>query len=226
MINSFVIGDIHGCHRALVNLFDKITPDPDHDTIIMLGDYIDRGPDSKKVVAEIIRIKDRFRQVVTLMGNHEQMLLNYLAGNDTTGLYLMQGGRQTIKSYGSSDLSPARLLQAIPPEHRQFFSELLPCWQDTENIYVHAGLQPGVRLAAQSPDWLLWARQDFIDSDHDFDKRVVYGHTHYREPRVESNKIGIDTGAVYGNFLTCLILPELKFIQVKTSRFWPEPYSS
>ncbi len=96
--------------------------------------------------------------------------------------------------------------------------DLLPYWEDGNYIYVHAGLQPGVHLSQQSPEWLFWSRDEFINSTYDFGKKVIYGHTPYAKPRIDANKIGIDTGAVYGGALTCLKLPEMQFIVIDTSK--------
>lgn len=216
----YVIGDIHGCYRSLENLFQKIAPSPETDTIIFLGDYIDRGPASKKVVDKIIKIQNDFRQIITLMGNHEQMLLRYLTGRDID-VFLQAGGEQTINSYGLKHPEKNILVPDITLDHIQFFNKLLPYWEDENYIYVHAGLQPGIDLHMQSEDWLFWARERFIHSDYNFGKRIIFGHTHFSKPKIEKNKIGIDTGAVYGGSLTCLILPEMKFVSVKGSRFWP-----
>ena len=103
----------------------------------------------------------------------------------------------------------------IPREHFIFFQELLLYWEDQEHIFVHAGLQPGVHLTQQSMDWLLWARDEFIDLTYDFGKKIIYGHTPYDKPKVDDNKIGVDTGAVYDGHLTCLILPEIEFINME-----------
>ena len=211
MRKTFVFGDIHGCYRALLALLAKISPDPDRDTLVFLGDYIDRGPDSRPVIAELLRLKGIFRHFIALRGNHEQMFLNYLAGRGQN-VFLLTGGRQTLLSYELGIANEAR--RRLPLEHQQFISELRTYWEDDKYIYVHAGLQPGIALPEQSADWLLWAREQFIESRHDFGKRVIFAHTPFPTPRIEANKIGIDTGAVYGGHLTCLILPEISFVSV------------
>jgi serine/threonine protein phosphatase 1 len=105
-------------------------------------------------------------------------------------------------------------LKKIPDAHVQFLKSLLPCWEDESNIYVHAGLQPGVKLSRQQPDWLYWSRENFINEQFNYGKKVIFGHTPFKEPFIQKNKVGIDTGAVYGGKLTCLILPEYTFISV------------
>lgn len=214
MRKTFVIGDIHGCHKTMVALLNRISPDPQSDVLVFLGDYINRGPDSSKVISELLRLRKQFNHVITLMGNHEFMWLNYLAGKDQK-CFLMMGGRQTLQSYGIQDLFHSDLIHMLPPDQLHFFNELLTYWEDEEYIYVHAGLRPGIHPSQQTNDWLLWAREKFIKTGYDFGKRVIFGHTPFKDPRVESNKIGIDTGAVYGGRLTCLVLPDIDFVSVR-----------
>lgn len=214
MTRTFVIGDIHGCHEALRRLFSKITPALKGGTIIFLGDYIDRGPDSKKVVSLIIRLIERApRRVIALMGNHEQALLAALAG-EKRDFFLRMGGDATLLSYGLKPPFCGDLAAKIPADHLDFFHNLLLFWEDEQYIYVHAGLQPHVHLSRQSPHWCCWAREQFLAADYDFGKKVIFGHTPFEEPLVEKHRIGIDTGAVYGGKLTCLVLPDEKFISV------------
>jgi serine/threonine protein phosphatase 1 len=218
MAKTFVIGDIHGCHQALTELWRKISPVQADDTVVFLGDYIDRGPASRQVIDEILMIRKALPRVITLMGNHEQMLLDYLEGREGTP-FLAVGGAETLASYGLA-ADGARPL-VLPAAHERFFRELLPYWQNQEAIYVHAGLMPALPLALQPKEWLLWARNEFSVSDYDFGKPVIYGHTPFPAPRLEPHRIGIDTGAVYGGHLTCLILPEMKFVQVTGPAHWP-----
>lgn len=213
MGKTYVIGDIHGCHRALVEIMARINPDPASDTVVFLGDYIDRGPDSMRVVAEVIALGKRIRRVITLMGNHEEMFLRFLAGEEQE-FFLSMGGRETLASYGIKPPYDRQALAAIPADHLWFYAELLTYWEDEQAIYVHAGLQPGVHLSQQSREWLLWARDNYLACGHDFGRLVVSGHTPCRVPLQDAHKIVIDTGAVYGGQLTCLVLPDLEFIQV------------
>jgi len=124
------------------------------------------------------------------------------------------GGRETLASYGIKPPYDRPALAAIPADHLRFYDDLLTCWEDEQAIYVHAGLQPGVHLSQQSREWLLWARDNYLASGHDFGKPVVSGHTPCQVPLQDAHKIVIDTGAVYGGRLTCLVLPDLEFIQV------------
>ena len=208
---TYVIGDIHGCYLSLVNLLELIGDTGD--TIIFLGDYIDRGPDSKKVVSLLVQLKKKLPRVITLLGNHESMFLRYLKGWDQQ-FFLRNGGQYTLESYGIDPLQDNALHNYVPDDHLAFFYSLLLNWEDEKNIYVHAGLQPGLHLSMQTDDWCLWARDEFIYSSYDFGKRVVFGHTVFKEPFVRPEKVGIDTGAVYGGSLTCLVLPDEEFITV------------
>lgn len=219
MKKTFVIGDIHGCHQALLNLLDKLNPDPELDCLLFLGDFIDRGPASQEVVSEILKLRKKMRHLITLMGNHEEMLLRFLAGRDRE-FYLKMGGTSTLESYGITPPYDAEALRKIPADHLWFLNELLACWEDENNIYVHAGVKPGLHLSQQPREWLFWARDNYLRNKPDFGKTVVSGHTPFREPLVEENRIIIDTGAVYGGQLTCLVLPDMEFIQVPGESHW------
>lgn len=214
MGKTYVIGDIHGCYRALEELLGKISPDPNADTLVFLGDYIDRGPDSKQVVQKVIELMTESQgRVIPLMGNHEQMFLASLAG-EKREFFLKMGGDATLASYGIPPPYTGKIAHRIPVEHIHFFNELILFWEDKEYIYVHAGLEPGVHLSQQSPRWCCWARDQFLKSDYDFGKKVIFGHTPFEEPHIGKNKIGLDTGAVYGGELTCLVLPDFEFVRV------------
>jgi serine/threonine protein phosphatase 1 len=217
MNHTFVIGDIHGCSDLLSELLEKVKPLAPDDTVIFIGDYIDRGPDSKGVIDIVLKLKREHNRVITLLGNHEHMLLGAIRGYGHNE-FLSMGGEATLKSYTIPLESINDLSVMLPGDHLAFFEQLLPFWEDEEYIFVHAGLQPGVHLTQQSPDWLFWSRDEFIESSYNFGKKVIYGHTPYDHPKIDTNKIGIDTGAVYGNTLTCLILPEIKFIYVENKK--------
>lgn len=210
MSRIFAIGDIHGCFHKLIELMAIINIDFQKDKLIFLGDYIDRGPASYEVVAYLIALKQQYGKLVFLKGNHEEMLLKYLQGTNRL-TYLANGGQQTIDSYIKAGRSPATGL--IPPHHLDFFNSLELFYQTDKYIFVHAGLQDKIPVEKQNAEDLLWIRNRFIKSGYDFGRQVVFGHTPLPEPLVQSNKIGIDTGAVYGNKLTCVELPALKFYQ-------------
>ena len=208
MDKIFAIGDIHGCFDQLDRLVKKIGIDFDNDTLVFMGDYIDRGPDSFKVVEFLINIKKKCPKAVFLKGNHEEMFENYLLGEDMIR-FLQNGGRMTIESYVRENSNENRFY--MPPGHEDFFHSLVLYYETDEYVFVHAGLRKKVALEKQTADDLLWIRKGFIDSHFDFGKKIVFGHTPFSEPLINENKIGIDTGAVYGNRLTCLKLPDLFF---------------
>ena len=204
----FAIGDIHGCFDKLCALMYKIKIDRNNDILLFLGDYIDRGPSSFEVIEYLIDLKKHFQKIVFLKGNHEEMLETYLSGKDRHA-YLINGGQSTLESYMKRSRMTGSPL--IPQEHLDFFESLSLYYESDNYIFVHAGLRENIPLEMQNPADFLWIREDFVSSDFDFGKRVVFAHTPYKEPLVESNKIGIDTGAVYGNKLTCVELPALLF---------------
>ncbi|MBW2609685.1 MAG: serine/threonine protein phosphatase [Deltaproteobacteria bacterium] len=204
----FIVGDIHGCLDMLKRMMDKIDWHPNRDRLIFLGDYIDRGMNSRGVVDFILEFSEISSHVQCLMGNHETLFLNYLEGGDID-TFLHNGGIETLDSYnrgGEFD---------IPPEHVSFFRSLHTMIELEDYYVVHAGLQPGVEITRQSQDDLIWIRDPFIFSDWDFGKKVIFGHTPFSVPLVMDNKIGLDTGAVFGNRLTCLELPDMIFHSVE-----------
>jgi len=196
----FAIGDVHGCLSMLKVLVGKL-PIAKEDAIVFLGDYIDRGPESKGVVDFVIDLKTK-HNVVCLMGNHERMLLDYLCGMNRK-LYLYNGGVATLDSYGGS----------IPQNHIDFFESLLPYYETEDYFFVHAGVVKNRPLGMQLEEVSLWVRDEFIDSDYDFGKIIVFGHTPFKEPLIHKNKIGIDTGACFDGVLTCIELPSVKIYQ-------------
>jgi serine/threonine protein phosphatase 1 len=210
MERIFAIGDIHGCHEKLRRLLDMIPIDWSRDRLLFIGDYIDRGPGSFEVVDHLVGLKARFPQTIFLKGNHEEMLAEYLSGRDRM-TYLYNGGRQTLESYLNRAGASAR--DPIPAAHMRFFENLALYHETADCIFVHAGLRHGLPLERQSPDDLLWIREAFIHCPDPFEKRVVFGHTPFEKPFVTADKVGIDTGAVYGNQLTCVQLPEEVFFQ-------------
>jgi len=214
MSDIYAIGDIHGNLDLLEELMEKIAPDLSRDLLVFMGDYIDRGPRSKGAVDYVRRLQSLASpdHVICLKGNHEAMFLNFLQGRDLE-LFLFNGGLSTLRDYWGDDWEDREEL-VLPPDHRLFFEELRLYYETEAYIFVHGGLKPGVPLAEQGEEDLLWIRGDFIASMEDFGKKVIFGHTPFQRPLVMPNKIGIDTGAAYGNRLTCLRLPQEKFISV------------
>jgi serine/threonine protein phosphatase 1 len=207
------IGDIHGCNRSLRQMLDLLRLDPLADTLVFIGDYLDRGPDSREVVETLLTLKKAVPKMICLRGNHEAMFLDFYRDGKDEDLFFSNGGMTTLLSYGMSP-ADARAGVGFPEDHLDFLASLPLFYETPDYCFVHAGLRPGIPLADQSPEDLLWIRYEFIASDRDFGKTVVFGHTPLREPLSEANKIGIDTGAVYGGCLTCVELPSRRICQV------------
>ena len=232
----YAVGDIHGRVDLLERMHELIETDavekPAQRTVVVyLGDYVDRGPDSYAVVELLIKEPLRARlanlQTVHLLGNHEAFLLRFLEDPEITGVWFMNGGDVTLRSYGvdpwqktTSDNFAQGLRRAfldrVPPSHLSFLRNLQISHEEGDYLFVHAGVRPGVALDAQKAEDLIWIREDFINSNQNFGRVVVHGHTPQRSPQSRANRIGIDTGAVYGGKLTTVVLEgaERRFIQV------------
>jgi serine/threonine protein phosphatase 1 len=216
----FAVGDIHGCHRELAFLLNHLESEEklsSEDLVIFIGDYVDRGTASKLVIDRLIDFKKKFPDTVFLRGNHEDMFLAYMGiagfGGD---VYLSNGGIQTLASYGlPEDIPPFSVLSALPDNHRRFLNELEFGVIVAEFLFVHAGVRPGVPLEQQNAHDLMWIRGEFTTKEHEIGKTVVFGHTPFEDVYVHlPYKIGIDTGLVYGNTLTCIELVEGTLYQV------------
>jgi serine/threonine protein phosphatase 1 len=219
----YAIGDVHGCDVLLAEMHEKIgedlarSPVADH-RIVHLGDYADRGDDTAAVVERLVRMTEADSRVVCLKGNHDALFVGFLTDPMEHGpTWLANGGDATLRSYG---VTPSRsffggfdfrrlserLAEALPATHRSFLLNLPLMARFGDYLFVHAGIRPGVPLESQDPLDLIWIREDFLwdASDHGF--VVVHGHTPVIAPEIRPNRIDIDTGAVYGRFLTCLAL--------------------
>lgn len=205
----FAVGDIHGCLTSLEKLLDQIPINWGKDYLIFLGDYIDRGPDSRAVIDLLIELKKEYpERIITLKGNHEWMLERFLKGIDME-IYLYNGGEATLRNYFNYKTGKLE----IPSEHLEFLKNLKLYFEWSNYIFVHAGLRPGIPLEFQTEEDLLWIRNSFYFSEESFPKVIVFGHTPFAVPLVLKDRIGIDTGCVYGGYLTAVELPELKFYQ-------------
>jgi serine/threonine protein phosphatase 1 len=203
----FAVGDIHGCRDKLDRLLGKIDWRPEnHEELVFLGDYIDRGPDSYGVVEKVLELKARWRnRVVVLKGNHEQMFINFIYGREKPAL-ASNGVAWTMRSYSKN--SP------FPVSHVEFYENLCLFHETEKHIFVHAGLRPGLPLDRQSEEDFLWIRDEFLESDYDFGKTIVFGHTPFKAPFIFPGRAGLDTGAVFGGPLTCLEVVEGRLIHV------------
>lgn len=209
----FAVGDIHGCTDKLKLLLDRLPFDRAQDTLVFLGDYLDRGPDTRRVLDQLCRLRADGANVVALTGNHEYLLLEYHRSGDQALLpYLRRiGMEKTLESYGGASLSELTSLDFMPGEHREFLASLLPFWETGDYIFVHAGLRHDQPLAEQDISDLCEIREPFLSQERDYGKRIIFGHTPFATPLLTPFRIGIDTGAVYGNLLTAVELPSLLF---------------
>ena len=217
----FTIGDIHGCARELETLLARL-PLARGDTIAFVGDYIDRGPDSRQVIDLLLDLgrRDDVRTVF-LKGNHEDMCLAWLGRRGHWGeAWHGNGGVATLRSYGvDARLGRTEALAAMPATHLAFLERLEPWLTTDDHLVVHAGIRPGRRLAEQDEEDLFWIREEFIAHPHDLGLTVVFGHTPVRQVLVDlPYKVGIDTGCVYGGKLTALELRTQHLYQVTNGR--------
>lgn len=213
MSRTFAIGDIHGCLEKLQDLMDLIEPGPD-DKLIFLGDFVDRGDYTLEVIDFLVDLSRRV-PCIFLRGNHEDMFITFLEFGSNKTIFFSNGGLKTIESYVKPDHFSSReqVARLLPEKHRDFFSNLRLSHEDDRYIYVHAGVRPGRAMADQDRNDLLWIRDEFIFTPAGLDKKVIFGHTPFARPMVMPDKIGIDTGAVYGGVLTAIELPGETFIQ-------------
>jgi serine/threonine protein phosphatase 1 len=209
------IGDIHGCLTALDTLLDAVAPEPD-DQIIALGDYVDRGPDSRGVLDRLIALYAGGR-VVPLRGNHDVMMMEARKGRDLG--WLLVGGKQTLRSYGVTDSEietlveggngfgdPEELLAKIPQRHWQFLEEdCLPYYETEKHLFVHANLYPYLPLEDQ-PDYMLYWEKLVEPNPHISGKTLICGHTRQKSgvPLNLGTSVCIDTNVYDGGWLTCL----------------------
>ncbi len=201
------IGDIHGCNTALDTLLSQIQVQPE-DTVVLLGDVIDRGPGTRQVIERLIEL----RQQCTLQfirGNHEQMFFGVLNGTQNAEKWLILfGGRDVLDSYDGS-------LDNIPPEHLDFLELSLDYYQTTTEVFVHANLEPGIPLAEQSEVWLRWTRYTGREPQFPTGQRVICGHTAQKSglPAKSRGWVCIDTHVYGDGWLTCLDVQTDEFFQ-------------
>jgi serine/threonine protein phosphatase 1 len=213
------VGDVHGrvdLLRRVAERLDAFAEDTSKRLVeVYLGDYVDRGADSRGVLDFLIdrsRLKDR--EVVCLAGNHEEMLLKALDNDEDFIRWLFFGGDWTLLSYGVSPMdakkSPTQaresFREALPPSHLDFMRELRPIYVNDNFVFVHAGIRPGISIEAQRPSDLMSIRAPFLNSALNSGFVVVHGHTPATAPVFRPNRIGIDTGAYCTGILTCLTI--------------------
>ncbi len=210
----YAIGDIHGCLTRLAALHALIEADLASRPIpapllVHIGDYVDRGPDSAGVI-ELLRHGPSIVGIptVNLKGNHEHTMIEALQGERAAGTdWLFQGGRFALASYGlDPDGARTGWRAAVPDSHMAFLHGLILMHREGGYLFTHAGIRPGVGLEEQAPEDLLRIRQPFLFTEQDLGVVVVHGHTPSKAPVIRRNRIGIDTGAVFGGPLTCVVL--------------------
>ena len=207
------IGDIHGCLSALEFLLEEIVPRPE-DTIVTLGDYVDRGPDSRGVIDRIIEL-GRTCTVVALQGNHEEMMLDVIRDEKSPHRWLQYGGVDTLDSYGF-----VGDLKVIPEEHREFFRAMVDKYETKQHFFVHANYREEKPLEEQDIYSLRWEKlTERTPGPHISGKRAIVGHTHDRGGEVFDlgHLVCIDTYCYGGGWLTALDVHENRVWQSKLS---------
>ncbi|MGH6760726.1 MAG: metallophosphoesterase [Phyllobacterium sp.] len=216
----YLIGDVHGCHDQLIDLEGKIVRDAANFSgrkqIVMLGDYVDRGPQSAQVIDHLASPPPEGFERTCLTGNHEIAMLDYLDGRISLAAWLPMGANATLLSYGvdlehlsgyrSTEQLDEVILSVIPDRHVDFLRSLPILVDAGRFLFVHAGIRPGTPLDQQTDDDLVFIRGDFYNATHLLERWVVHGHTPIDKPQPEGRRINIDTGAFYTGRLTALRL--------------------
>jgi serine/threonine protein phosphatase 1 len=216
----FAVGDIHGYADEVSALLDYLVDTKQcngDDQVIFMGDYIDRGSSSNRVIERMLEVQRMWPKTVFLKGNHEQMLLSFLGFGGANGeFYIRNGGATFFKSYGIDGLdSLTALRDRIPDSHLTFVQQLELGVSLAGFVFVHAGLSPDVPLEQQREEDLLWIRDEFVRRPHSFGRTVVFGHTAFNHIFLDlPYRIGIDTGVAYGNKLSAVELVHGEVFQV------------
>lgn len=223
-IRIYAIGDIHGCAAKLAVLLKAIAAHAEANPvkrpiIVYLGDYIDRGPESSRVVDAVMHhVQNGNGQVIALRGNHEQMLLDAVDDPSCLGHWLANGGAATLSSYDQKGAGLEAAQEQIPESHIAFIRALPLSYKADGYFFAHAGVLPGAPLETQDPEHLLWIREPFLawPDGSEIEMPVVHGHTPSPGVTVLPHRIGIDTGAVFGGPLSCVVLEDetIEVIQV------------
>lgn len=232
---AYAIGDVHGCKALLEDLIAKIEADlaarPVGEAwLVMVGDLIDRGPDSAGVIETLRNYRHDRLKPVFLMGNHEEYFLRILAGEmNKLDAWLTYGGKECVESYG---LAPdelivlpegealLRLRRAVPDSHRRFLKGFHDTFRFGDYLFVHAGIRPGLPLDRQSREDLRWIREPFLGDEGDHGFVVVHGHTIVDAVEERANRIGIDTGAYRSGVLTAVVIDgaERRFLSTEQAK--------
>jgi serine/threonine protein phosphatase 1 len=216
---TIAIGDIHGCFHTFEKLLNEIQP-AKNDRIVLLGDYIDRGPASKEVVDKILNLTRQGFDIIPLMGNHESMLLNAVNSPKTHLNWMLNGGLETLKSFKAASAHD------LPKKYLAFFSSLKYYTSVSDNLFVHAGFKEDSPEPYSDTTAMLWSRKEIYKTNAFASKYIVHGHTPITINELrslkdqDSNVINIDTGCIYNSrmgmgFLSAIELPGKKIISVK-----------
>lgn len=218
----YAIGDIHGRDDLLSRLLLRIEQDAagyddQNKIVVFLGDYVDRGLQSRQVLERLTSPFLSTFHKVFLKGNHEEAMLQFLDDSGFGQTWKYYGGAETLHSYGINNLATATsrsefegaraaFENAVPQTHREFLRQLPASYTLGECFFAHAGVRPGIPLDQQETHDLLWIRGEFLDFEGSFGKLIVHGHTPGAAPVLRNNRIGIDTGAYMTNVLTALVI--------------------
>lgn len=238
----YAIGDLHGrldlLREALTRIEGDLSarPHPRHQ-IIFLGDYVDRGPDSRGVIDTLIGLRDAGARASFLLGNHDSYVAAYLQDPDWFDrsyhwLHSAMGGAETLASYGVSEASEKRpsatrdaFAEAFPPEHLAFLQSCALWRRVGGYVFAHAGIRPGIALESQRREDCIWIREPFLSDTRNYGFKVVHGHTIVPQVEHRRNRIAIDTGAYRTGVLSCLVLEGAEAALLEPSgalRRWPE----
>ncbi|MEM9795894.1 MAG: metallophosphoesterase family protein [Pseudomonadota bacterium] len=228
----YAVGDIHGYIDQLDRALALIEADGGRDApVIFLGDYVDRGPDSRAVIDRLIQGQEAGRPWTYLLGNHDRFFRRFLENGALTDsvlrpgitwLHPNMGGRETLVSYlgdravppstalPGEDACPSDMVRAVseaaraavPEDHQTFLERLVPLHETAEQVFVHAGIRPGIPLEDQAEDDLIWIRKPFLDDPRDHGRLIVHGHTALPAARHYGNRLNLDSGAGYGDPIT------------------------
>jgi len=248
-LRVYAVGDVHGCIDELKQMLDLIEGDlvqhPIKDyRIVFLGDYLDRGPDSKAVVQTLMSLQEqRPEHVICLLGNHDEKLLLALEPQPTAWLdkYMKYGGIETLTSFGMSkrflkDVKAGKIdaktfakavRDEMPKIELDYLRSLPRSITIDDYFFVHAGINPERDFDQQDDHDLVWIREPFLSWKDAFSKVVIHGHTRQTQVDVRTNRINVDTSCVYGHALTTVVLEENKhrFISVSAPEYWQSSVS-
>ena len=240
----YAIGDVHGCYELMKDVLARIAADSAERAagrrpiLIFLGDYVDRGPHSARVMEALVWLQRRGDlEIHFLKGNHEQALLEFMDVPERGGPWLSSGGAETLTSYGveapAPDAIPAsyfaardELMERMPASHLKLLMGLETMVVIGDYAFVHAGIRPGAPLEAQAENDLLWIRRGFVDQSGPFEKVIVHGHTWLSEqPQLSEHRLGLDTGAYATGALTAARIEDgmVEILQAQRGDVWAPP---